>query len=129
MFFWSKVATFLRLPEPYKHLDGWVFDGEQVYADTLAQSVGIRDRNIPPADSGWWWSYRARQAFKREFIFETQRDAVEYALYRLDGRIKGLQETRERVVHEWKGHLKPVTRAGTGPTPDSDEHEDSGSSS
>lgn len=129
MFFWSKVANFLRLPEPYKHLDGWVYDGEHVFADTLCQSIGLRDREIPPADSGWWYSYRARQQFKREFIFETQRDAVEYTIEKLDRRIESLQETRERIIQDWKGHLKPVTPSGIDPSPDSGGRASSGSSS
>jgi len=112
MFFWTKVANFLRLPEPYKHLDGWVYDGEQVYADTLVQHSGRPPTNdqppIPAGGSGWWYSYRAQQTFKRKFVFETQREAVEYALERIDRRIKGLQETRERITQDWKGHLSPV---------------------
>ena len=105
---WSRLTEFFRLPEPYEHLDGWAFDGEQVFVDTFCQSKGPRADDIPPAGSGWWWSYVARKQFHQKHIFESQREAVEYALAHIDKRIASLQATREKVVQDWRGHLHPV---------------------
>jgi len=103
---WIKIAEFLRLPDPYEHLDGWAFDGKRVFADTFVQRSGPPDGEIPPAGSDWWWSYLVGKSFRRDWIFDNRREAVEYALEYLDKRIERFQGIRERVVHEWKGHLK-----------------------
>jgi hypothetical protein len=106
----TKLAKWLRLPEPYVHMDGWVFDGKRVFADTFCQAHGGPDRhhNIPAAGSDWWFSYRTNRAHHRKEIFDSQREAVDDALEKLDRRIAGLQLVRKQVLHRWRGHLKSV---------------------
>jgi len=109
MRFWSKVADFLKLPEPYSHIEGWAFDGKRVFRDTFAQSNGLREENVPPANSDWWWSYLVNKQFRRDWIFETQSEAVEYALEQIDTRIRNLELIRKSVLHKHRGHLRPVS--------------------
>lgn len=108
MHFWSKVADFLKLPEPYNHVTGWAFDGKRVFRDTFAQSNGLRDGDIPPAKSDWWWSYLVRKSFRRDWIFETESEAVEYALEYIQLRIRNLEMIRKNIIRKHRGHLKPV---------------------
>lgn len=110
MRFWTRLADWLKLPEPWEHLDGWAFDGKRVFVETFVQRKGPvgQEDGIPVAGCDWWYSYLVRKTFHRKEIFESKREAVEYALGYIDDRIKRLQKTREAVVEDWRGHLTPV---------------------
>ena len=114
-FFWSRLAKLLRLPETYENLDGWIFDGRRVFTETLCQTHDPRGAwqtygfEIPKVGSDYWFSPVARMRFHKQEIFDSRREAHDHALAKIDQAVKELRSTRERLVLNWRGHLKPIS--------------------